>query len=218
MPRPYRLGQRQAATEQTRARILATARELLMAAPLLPPRGGRPLGGRYDPGGFSMDAVARQAGVARMTVYHQFGSKRGLLEGIMDDLAARGGMERMPEIFASPDPLHALAEFIAVFGHFWASDRLVIRRLRSLAVLDAEFEGVRARDEWRRGGVRVIVARLSEQEGRPASEALDEAADILHTLTSFETFDTLAGAARSPEEVVPLVQRLARAVLGLGGG
>jgi AcrR family transcriptional regulator len=204
MPRPYRLGQRQTAAEQTRARILAAARELLMAG------GG--------PGGFSIDAVARQAGVARMTVYYQFGSKRGLLEGLYDDLAARGGMQRLAEVFARPEPLEALAEFISTFGHFWASDRLVIRRLRSLAVLDPDFEGVRARDEWRRGGVRAIVGRLAEKHGRPVPESRDEAVDVLHTLTSFETFDTLAGATRSPEEVVPLVQRLARAALGLDEG
>lgn len=64
-PRPYRLGQRQAATEKTRARIISAARELLMEST------------GYT--GFSIDAVARQADVARMTVYHQFGSKIGLL-------------------------------------------------------------------------------------------------------------------------------------------
>jgi AcrR family transcriptional regulator len=202
MPRPYRLGQRQTATEQTRARIIDAARELLMA--------------EGSPGGFSIDAVARQSGVARMTVYYQFGSKRGLLEALFDNLAARGGMERLAGAFARPDPLEALAEFIAAFGRFWSSDRLVLRRLRGMASLDPDFEeGVRARDERRRGGLRVLLGRLAEQYGRPAPESLDEAVDLLHTLTSFETFDTLAGPARSPEEVVPLVQRLARAAIGL---
>ena len=79
-PRPYRLGQRQIATEQTRARILAAARELLLTSDTFT--------------GFSIDAVARQADVARMTVYHQFGSKIGLLEALSDSLAAHGGMEQ----------------------------------------------------------------------------------------------------------------------------
>ena len=33
----------------------------------------------------AIDAVARQAGVARMTVYYQFESKKGLLEALLDD-------------------------------------------------------------------------------------------------------------------------------------
>src|SRR5437868_652736 len=69
-PRPYRLGQRQTTIEQTRARIVAAARELL-ATP-----GGI--------AGFTIDAVAAQAGVARMTVYNQFASKIGLLEALFD--------------------------------------------------------------------------------------------------------------------------------------
>jgi AcrR family transcriptional regulator len=202
-PRPYRLGQRQAATEQTRARIIAAARALLTAS-----------SGFI---GFSMDAVARQADVARMTVYHQFGSKRGLLEALFDDLAARAAIgPRLGAAFAQSESLEALAALIAAFAHFWATDRLILRRTRALAMLDPEFEeGVRARDEWRRNGVQAVLRRVVEQHGRPSAEAFDEAVTVLYTLTSFETFDTLAGATRRPEEVTPVVQHLARAALGL---
>ncbi len=201
MPRPYSLGRRQAASDETRARVIAAARELIVSAD-----GVR---------GFTIDAVARQAGVARMTVYYQFGSKRGLLEAVFDDLAAHGGMERMASVFTHREPLEALDELVAVFGHFWASDRLVLRRFRALATLDPELEpAVRARDEWRRNGCRVIVGRLAERYGRQLAAAADDAVDMLHTLTSFETFDTLAGPTRSPEAVTPLLQRLARAALG----
>lgn len=41
--------------------------------------------------------------------------------------------------------------------------------------------------------------------------ARDEIVDVLFTLSSFETFDTLAGPTRSLEEVAPLVAQLARA-------
>ena len=74
-PRPYRLGQRQVLAEQARERILTATRELLMTS--------------NGFSGFSMEAVARQAFVARMTVYHQFGSKIGLLEALCDSLAGR---------------------------------------------------------------------------------------------------------------------------------
>ncbi len=200
-PRPYRLGQRQMATEQTRARILTAARELLLTSDAF--------------SGFSIDAVARQADVARMTVYHQFGSKIGLLEALSDFLAAHGGMEQLANAFRQPDPLDALDIFITVFSRFWNSDRLVTRRLRALSALDSDFEQVvRARDERRREGLCVIMQRLVEKYGRPAPEAVDEMVNILFTLLSFENFDTLAGPMRSIEEVTPVVQRLARAALG----
>jgi AcrR family transcriptional regulator len=201
-PRPYRLGQRQAATEQTRTRIVTATRELLIASDGF--------------SGFSIDAVARRADVARMTIYHQFGSKIGLLEALCDSLAIYGGMEQLASVFRRPDSLDVLREYIRVFGHFWQSDRLVTRRLRGLAALDPDFEQViRARDERRRQGLRVIVQRLVEQHGRPASSASDNVVDVIYTVTSFECFDILAGPTRSLEDVVPMIQQLACAALDL---
>jgi AcrR family transcriptional regulator len=201
-PRRYCLGQRHAAADQTRARILAAARELLTTSGSI--------------AGFTVDAVARQAGVARMTVYHQFGSKRGLLEALFDDVAARGQIGRLAEVFAQPDPLVALSEFIATFGRFWGSDRLIFRRLGGLKALDPDFaQGLAARDERRRAGLRVLLRRLGERPG-PAAVSFDEAVDVVHALTSFETFDALAGATRRPEQVTALVQCLVRRALGLG--
>src|SRR6266699_8622 len=197
-PRPYRLGQRQSATEQTRARIISAARELLMTSDGF--------------SSFSIDQVARQADVARMTIYHQFGSKSGLLEALCDALAASGGMEHLADAFRQPEPLDVLNQYLLVFSRFWDADRLVTRRLRALAALDPDFEQViRARDERRRQGVRVITQRLVEQHGRPAPEAVEEVVNVLYTLIGFECSDTLAGSTRSIEEVTPIVRRLAHA-------
>ena len=202
-PRPYQRARRQAAAEQTRARVLAAAHDLLAASD--------------DLAGFSVDAVAADAGVARMTVYYQFGSKRGLLEALFDELATRGQIgEHLAAAFQRPDPLEALAAFVTAFGQFWGADRLAMRRLRALSALDSEFEqAVRARDERRRQGLRVLVERLAARRRRPSFGDLDQVVDLLHTLTSFETFDTLAGPTRTPEDVAPLVERLARAALAL---
>src|SRR5947208_1550608 len=195
-PRPYKLGQRQASTDQTRARILSAARELLMAS--------------QGFSGFSIEAVARQADVARMTVYHQFGSKIGLLEALCDSLAASGGMEQLASAFRQSEPLDALNQYILIFGRFWDEDRLVMRRLRALAALDPDFEQViRTRDGWRRKGVGVIAQRIVEKQTPSSKKILDEIVDILFTLTSFETFDILAGSTHSPQEVVSVVQKLA---------
>jgi AcrR family transcriptional regulator len=200
-PRLYRSERRKQAAEQTRARILTAARELLAGS------GGL--------SGFTIDAVANQAGVARMTVYYQFKSKGGLLEVLFDDLATRGLVERLHPALCQAEPLDALSGLIAAFGGFWASDRLVIRRVRALAAFDPDVEqSLHGRDERRREHLRGILRRLVEQ-GQLALDSVDEAVDSLHTLTSFETFDNLAGANRQPDDVVPVVRRICYAVLGL---
>jgi len=198
-PRSYQLGRRQVATDETRARIIKAARELIAG------------GGSFTV--FSMEAVARQADVARMTVYHQFGSKVGLLEALCDTLASSGGMEQLADAFRRADPRDALDQYIAVFARFWESDRLVLRRLRGLAALDPDFgQVIRARDERRREGLGVLVRRIVGQS-QPEMRALDEVVNMLYTLTSFECFETLAGPARSLEEVAPQVIRLTHAAL-----
>lgn len=200
--RPYRLGRRQETSEQTRQRILTAARDLLAA-----PRGLS---------AFTIDAVAKRAGVARMTIYHQFGSKSGLLEALCDTLASRGGIFQIANVFRETDPLAALDQFFAVFAGFWESDRLVIRRLSSLGALDPVLERVlRGRIERRRQTASALVVRLTETFGRPALSSFHEAVAMLVTLSSFETFDCLAGPKRSPSAVVSVVQRMARAALGL---
>jgi AcrR family transcriptional regulator len=195
-PRAYRLGQRQAASDETRLRIIEAAREILETAD-----------------SFSIDAVAEKAGVARMTIYYQFGSKRGLLEALFDHLAARGGMPQLPAAFQQPDPMAALEHVIKVFAHFWASDRVVLRRLRGMAALDPELDQVLlARNEGRRNGLRAIVGRLPKGRGRQ-TQSVDDTVDLLHTLISFESFDVLAGQTRTPEDVAPIIQRAARLIL-----
>src|SRR5258708_34521712 len=92
--RPYRSPHRAAATEQTRARIIAAACTLL--------------GGGMNLPQFSLDALARQAGGTRLTIYNQFESKRGLLEAGFDDLSHLGGLSEFPAVFADDDAKQAL--------------------------------------------------------------------------------------------------------------
>jgi AcrR family transcriptional regulator len=159
---------------------------------------------------FTVDAVARRADVARATVYYQFGSKIGLLEAVCDGLAETGQIADVAEVFTNPDPQDSLRLFIAHFARFWAADRVVMRRVRALAALDPEVSGViAARDDRRREMLRVLVGRLADER----TAAQDEVVGILQTITSFETFDSLAGAERDPNQVVPVVVELAQAAL-----
>ena len=195
-PRPYRLGKREEAIGEGRRRILDAARELLREPAAYP--------------GFTVDAVARRADVARATVYYQFGSKTGLLEAVCDDLAEAGGMTDLASVFTIPAADAAIRGFITAFARFWAADRVVTRRLRALAALDPDVGAViAARDQRRREGLTVLVARLPASSGTEAEQAVP----ILYALTSFETFDTLAGPDRGLADALPLVTRLADAVL-----
>jgi len=163
-----------------------------------------------------MESVARRADVSRLTVYYQFGSKLGLLEAVFNDMADRGGLERLPSAFAQPDAVDALREFIAVFGRFWSSERLVFRRIRALASLDYEFDrAIVARDARRLEGARVIMRRLSAQYGRSPADDAEGAARLLYAMTSFAFFDSLAGSDGPLEDAIPLVQRFMLAALGL---
>jgi AcrR family transcriptional regulator len=166
---------------------------------------------------FNIDAVARKADVTRMTVYYQFGHKRGLLEAVFDEIAARGEIgERLPLAFQETDPEVALDSFVAAYAHFWASDRTVIKRVRSLAVLDPELEQAHSvRDEWRLGGAKVILARLASSLIRPTPAQLEEKAVLLQAVTSFEMYDNLAAQGLAHEKILSSLQALARAIVGL---
>src|SRR5262249_13616926 len=197
-PRPYRLGRRDAAGKRVRARVVAAARRILTSS--------------AGPAAFSIDSVAHEAGVSRMTVYYRFGSRRGLLEAVFDDLAARGHIDQLPRAFAQPDPLRALSEFIDVFAGFWASGRVLTRRLQAMGEMDPELgDALRARQERRRHGLTVIVGRIGERRSLP--EPPEDVIDVLFTLTSFDTFDSLAKMGRGPKEVAGLLRRVALAAV-----
>ena len=173
-PRPYNLGKRQEPIEAARQQVLDAARGLL---------GGTD---RYT--AFTVDAVARQADVARATVYYQFGSKAGLLEALCDYLAELGGMSGLAEAFTEPDPRQALRRFVACFGQFWAADRPAMRRLRALALLDPDVGAViTARDQRRHQGLTVLAGagrdvadRGRGGPGRPRAGHPDQLRDLRH--------------------------------------
>ncbi|MDQ2873873.1 MAG: TetR/AcrR family transcriptional regulator [Actinomycetota bacterium] len=200
-PRSYDLGKRRGQIDQSRQQVLDAARFLLA--------------GTASYTAFTVDAVARQADVARATVYYQFGSKTGLLEALCDALAEAGRMSELAGAFADPDPLEALRRFVACFGRFWSADRVAMRRLRALAALDPEVGAViSARDQRRREGLAVLTGRLSD--ARLITAEPGRAARVLVALTSFETFDALARPDQELTAVTPDVLQLAEAALQLG--
>jgi len=194
------MGRRKAASDANRERILAAARKLLL---------------QENFSAFTMEAIAREADVSRLTIYYQFDSKAGLLEALYDYLAKRGHMQRLADVFRQgDDPLQILQDFIEVFTFFWASDRDAIRRLHALGEIDAEIgAGLRARNERRRNGLKVIVDRYSHMYRQLNVIMEADTIDMLHMITSFEAFDALANG-RSFEDVLRVIRKLAYSALG----
>jgi hypothetical protein len=85
-----------------------------------------------------------------------------------------------------------------------------------LGAIDPEVgEGIRARNERRRQGLRVIIDRYWKANHSPTSIQEPDVIDTLHMLTSFETFDALAGSGRSLEEVLTIIRRQAHYAIGI---
>jgi AcrR family transcriptional regulator len=201
MPRPYTPIERQKTVDAGRERVLAAARELLMGSD-----GGVEL--------FSIDAVARRAGVSRMTVYNQFESRAKLLEALFDSLASRGPIAEMGEVFKKEDPIAALDAFIALFGRFWTYSRRAHGRLRAAAINDPDLAAsIESRNERRRNALAVLVKRLDPVISPVVPRA--DLVNVLFVMLGFDTFDAIAGPSRTPEDVVPIVRRMAHAVLGI---
>lgn len=162
---------------------------------------------------FGLEAVATKAGVSRVTVYNQFGSRVGLLEAVYDDIARRARIaERLGAAFRSADPQATLDGAVAAFIEFWKSERTVIRRLRSMAVLDVAFKGATDRDERRVTAMRTVLLRLAAARGRHLQDP-SECARVLAMLTSFETYETLAGSGVDSARITSTVLALARAAV-----
>ena len=199
-PRPYRMGKRQAAADDTRARILEAARQLLA---------------NESETDLGMEAIARRADVSRLTIYYQFKSRPGLLEALYDHLAIRGNMRRMAEVFHEADPSVALEKLVLTFVGFWSSDPVVIRRLRGVATLDAEIDqGIRARDARRQHAAREIIRRtVLGGKKKLSAEQQNLTADVLSMLTSFESYDALARTGHTQGAILATLTRMARAAI-----
>jgi AcrR family transcriptional regulator len=191
-PRQYRSSRRRLATERTRARLLKAASAMLAAR-----------------NGISLDAVAKRAGVTRVTVYNQFGSRRALLEAVFDDMAERGGLHRIREAMANPDPHMALRLIVAIFCDFWSVHRGALWRLHAASATDPEFEeSLRARNQRRRHLLSVLVDRMIEGDDK-RSETVTELIDVVFALTSVAFFWELTAGGRKTNAACRIIQALA---------
>lgn len=199
--RKYTQQARAAAAEETRRRILDAMRDRLRAAPSE---------------ALSIERVAQEAGVARSTVYLVFGSKAGLFEALGQDLLERTGFHRIVEAVALPDARDAVRESLRAAVGVYAAERDVSRTIYSMWSLEPEsvrgaFEVV---ERGRAEGQRRLAERLAEQGHLHPEVTVDDAADILWVITSFETFDQLyTGRGLSEEETAARLVTMAERAL-----
>jgi AcrR family transcriptional regulator len=160
----------------------------------------------------SLESVAREAGVSRLTVYNQFGSRKGLLEAVFDDRAREGGIHQLADAMAHPDPHRGLARLIEIFCHFWDFNRQIVTTVLGATVADPELrEGILERNERRRGALAALVARM-QTRALPAQVAAD-LVDVLFMLTSFPVFAELTQRGRDTAAACELIQNLASAAI-----
>ncbi|ABD12295.1 transcriptional regulator, TetR family [Frankia casuarinae] len=178
-PRRYEQRLRTAGADQTRRRILDAMYEQL-------------------PRLASVEAVARQAGVARSTVYLVFGSRAGLFDALTQDVLDRGGFADLVRAVQDPDPLVHLRGGITASVRVYAGQRDALWALRSM---EQALDGALQRAEQDRlGGMEHLAERLAAHGLLRVPVAA--AVDVLWLLTSFDAFDLLyTGRRLSVDEV-----------------
>jgi AcrR family transcriptional regulator len=193
--REYRSDKRESDAAKTRARIVSAAAKHLRSV-----KGIK---------GLSLESVAKEAGVTRPTVYKQFGSRRGLLEAVFDDVARRGGLHRIADAMAEPDARVAVKRLVSIFCEFWFFNSKMLGQIIGASVVDPELErGILDRNERRRKGFATLLNRMAGAD-RLSAEIFEEVVDTLFVLTSHAVFSGLAINGRRVDTVCRLVQDLA---------
>jgi AcrR family transcriptional regulator len=180
------LGKRQAGVDRTRAAVLTAARELVAAG------GGSSL---------SVGAVARRAGVSRLTIYNRFGSRSELLRAVAGEAHRRS----LPAPAGTAgDPRQELSDRIGAACAMWSSDPALFR---ALPTVTSTADPAALKD-------RAIAERLAAADHLRPGCSLKEAEDVIGALASFGVFDRLhQDGRRSPGAVADILMRLAGAIL-----
>jgi AcrR family transcriptional regulator len=159
---------------------------------------------------FSLDAVAKAADVTRLTVYNQFGSRRGLLEAVFDDIARRGRLIRLNDAMAEPDPWKGLRQLIQIFCEFWGGDPAV-GRLHDAMAIDPEFaQALLERNERRRQSLQELVARIVGDAASPSVQR--DTVDLIFALTSCAMFRMLS-SNRTAKAISVLINDASKAAI-----
>jgi AcrR family transcriptional regulator len=191
-------GRRAANRAETRARILAAARELIPGTEASLP----------------VTAIARHAGVAIQTIYDQFGSKGGLLIAVVGDVQQSLGLfPAFRAVFRSRDGEEAMRRMIEATVVFWdrawAYVEFLLRSRRVDPIVAREMDYI---DRLRHAHYWAIAKRLEDEGRLRTGETADTAADQAFALTTPTVYEELT--VRRGATAASAVDTVTRAVLG----
>jgi AcrR family transcriptional regulator len=177
-PRTYRLGLRAETAEETRRRILDAAYELIAEAGFHP---------------VTVEAVADRAGVTRVTVYRQFGSKRELLEAVNVHRLQQAQLNRLDEARELPDVVQALRQFLRESCRFMSEIGDTLQTSLEVARHEPEVAHILEIGYYgrRQQSLEHLAARLHKEQMLAPGWTSRRVVDALLVLTSVETFQTL---------------------------
>jgi AcrR family transcriptional regulator len=169
---------RQRQADETRARIAAAARQLILTK-------------GYDAA--TMEAIAREAGVATPTVYAVFGSKRQILTELIDRAAfGPAYQELVGEAMALTEPVTRLRYAARIARQIYDSERSEFDLLRKAGVVLPELAAIEREKECGRYEAQAPSISLLVASGQLLPGLDDtEARDIFWTLTARDIYRML---------------------------
>ena len=163
------------------------------------------------PNGFSMDVLAKEAGVARATVYEHFRSKRAVLDELASSISRTIVLDE--QLTAGSDPLVALRDMLGDVCRHWSEHEERMQGLRTLNALTGTEHATDGVDEKQ---LRQLVEALAGSNQLRGHWTIDEAVDALAALTSYSTYERLRRAPRTPEQVESVLAKLVVAIVSPG--
>ncbi|HEX6326996.1 MAG TPA: helix-turn-helix domain-containing protein [Jiangellaceae bacterium] len=178
-------GRRRRAAE-TRARVVAAATKVFL---------------EHGYAGATIPMIAAEAGVALQTVYRAAPGKAGLLEAAVTAAVAGGSaraavpVEERPAIRAvidEPDPHRQLRLYAHTQPGIWSRVGPLLRVLEAAAVSEPELRRLQQRqDAQRHAGLTRFARFLADRGALRTGLTPERAADIIVTLGSMATYDSL---------------------------
>ncbi|MCX4904253.1 TetR/AcrR family transcriptional regulator [Streptomyces sp. NBC_00878] len=177
-------GVRRQRSNETRARLLDASLRLFVEH-------------GYD--GTTIEAIAREAGVAVQTVYFKFGTKFTILKEVLDvriagDERPIPTMERewFRDAVAAEDPREQLRHQVAGAREIYERVGAMLEVLRNAALNNEEITPLWERNKEQRFEVQAqLVKALAEKQPFPPGLSADRAADISYTLLGPEIYHLL---------------------------